>query len=209
VRESAGVYRSGDGRFEVQKSDAGWYIVDTEQANEFGQQLMHGPLPTLDAIREAIPGARGVKPLLRGATARARAGAASAESSKTAKPTGKPAPQPPPKSWIDELPSREAERVKRLIRMLEKDGLRDAEGLARRYRDQPETLATRIVEQRLRALIDEQPESDRERAQHVVRRAAEILADEGMAVGDPAPRWALVSVKADHGQPEGRIRPKL
>src|SRR3982750_3508919 len=65
VRESAGVYRSGDGRFEVQKSDVGWYIVDTEQANEFGQQLMHGPLPTLASVKAQIPGARDIKPLLR------------------------------------------------------------------------------------------------------------------------------------------------
>ena len=60
VRESAGVYRTGDGRFEVQKSDVGWYLVDTAQANEFGQQLIHGPMATLEAIRDAIPGARDI-----------------------------------------------------------------------------------------------------------------------------------------------------
>src|SRR3954452_2459131 len=158
VRESAGVYRSGDGRFEVQKSDVGWYLVDTEQANEFGQQLMHGPLPTLDAIREAMPGARDVTPLLRTRTAKTRdRGRAAAAKSATK------LPPPPPRSWIDELPSREREQVRGLIRVLEKEGLSDAEALARRFRDQPRTLATRLVEHWLRALIDEQPESDRDR----------------------------------------------
>ena len=58
VRESAGVYRTGDERFRVEKSDAGWYLIDNEQTNEFGQQLIRGPLPTLDAVvaRYRVPG---------------------------------------------------------------------------------------------------------------------------------------------------------
>jgi hypothetical protein len=66
VRERAGEYRSGDGRFGVQKGDVGWFLVDTEQLNELGQPLMHGPLKTLDDVRAAMPGARDIKPLLRG-----------------------------------------------------------------------------------------------------------------------------------------------
>jgi len=58
VRETAGVYRTGDERFRVEKSDVGWYLVDNLQANEFGQQLIHGPLPTLEAVRDQIPDAR-------------------------------------------------------------------------------------------------------------------------------------------------------
>lgn len=45
VRESAGAYKTGDGRFQVEKSDLGWYLVDTQQMTEFGQQLIHGPWP--------------------------------------------------------------------------------------------------------------------------------------------------------------------
>jgi hypothetical protein len=213
VRETAGLYRSGDGRFEVQKSDAGWYLVDTQQANEFGQQLMHGPLATLDAIRGALPGARDVTPLLRNRTAAGRkAGSRTARAAAGEAARSKVAPNqppPPPKSWLDELPDKDGEHARRLIRVLEKEGIPDAEGLVRRFRDEPRTLATRIVEQRLRALIDERPHADRESAQYLVRRAAEILADEGMAVPNPAPRWALVSLKADDAQPESRIRPKL
>src|SRR3954451_197713 len=87
VRESAGVYRTGDGRFEVQKSDVGWYLVDTQQANAVGQQLSHGPLPPLDAVRGAIPGARDIRPLLRVRPAKR---GAKIPSSKVTKP------EPPP-----------------------------------------------------------------------------------------------------------------
>ncbi len=87
VRASAGSYRTGDGRFEVQKSDVGWYIVDTAQANEFGQQLIHGPVPTLDGVRIAIPGARDIKPLLRTrAPSSAKKGAAVGKSQTKSKP---------------------------------------------------------------------------------------------------------------------------
>src|SRR4051812_50174982 len=99
VRESAGVYRSGDGRFEVQKSDVGWYLVDTEQANEFGQQLIYGPFPTLEAIRGAVAGTREIKPLLRGRAPKA----GTRKTGAVAKGSPKPPPQPPP-SWIAELP---------------------------------------------------------------------------------------------------------
>src|SRR3954453_21547278 len=112
VRESAGVYRSGDGRFEVQKSDLGWYLVDTEQANEFGQQLIHGPLPTLDAVRKAIPGARDLKPLLR---VRPTKGAMNEPAAGNRKSQRIEPPPPPPPSWIDRLPEKEASEVRRLI----------------------------------------------------------------------------------------------
>src|SRR3954451_22451700 len=172
VRESAGVYRSGDGRFEVQKSDLGWYLVDTEQANEFGQQLIHGPLPTLDAVREAIPGARDIKPLLR--VRQSKPGKGAAASSKPAKRA--PPPPTPPPTWIDQLPDKEAADVRRLIRALEKEGLADAEELVKRHRDDVTPLiATRLVERRLRALVDAQPEADRERARSLISRAVEVL----------------------------------
>ena len=64
VRQAAGNYLSGDGRFEVRQSESNWYVVDTAQANEFGQELMHGPFGSLKEATAAIPGARDVKPLL-------------------------------------------------------------------------------------------------------------------------------------------------
>src|SRR3954453_11516700 len=98
VRESAGVYRTGDGRFEVQKSDLGWFLVDTEQANEFGQQLIHGPLATLDAPGKQFPGALDIKPLLRVRPIKATG------AKESAKPKKAEPPPPAPPTWIDRLP---------------------------------------------------------------------------------------------------------
>jgi hypothetical protein len=214
VRDSGGVYHSGDGRFEVQKSDAGWYVVDTAQANEFGQQLIHGPLPTLDAVRAAIPGARDIKPLLRtrmpsatkGKPPTPSSGASKANVAPSAPP---PAPAPPP-SWIDRLSTSEAAGVRRLIKALDKEGLRDAESLVRRHHDGAAPLiATSVVEHRLRALVSEQPETERERAQQIVRRVVEILAIEGATVPQPLRRWALIEVKPDDELPRDRIKPDV
>ena len=199
VRASAGAYRSGDGRFEVTKSDVGWYLVDTQQSNEFGQQLIHGPMPTLEAVREAVPGARVIKPLLR-----VRPPAAGKRPQSTPQ-----RPAPPPRSWIDELPAKDAAAAKRLIKALEREGVDGAEGLVRHHRDDASpTVATKIVERRLRALIDEQPEAERERALHLVSQATRILADGGATVPAPAPRWALVEVTEDE-QPRRRITPRV
>lgn len=66
-RVRAGAYRSADERFEVQEGGTGWFIVDTAQADELGQQIVQGPYPTLAAVRDALPDARRttVRPLPR------------------------------------------------------------------------------------------------------------------------------------------------
>ena len=62
VREAPGSYVSGDERFEVRQSDSTWYVVDRQQTNELGQELMHGPFASMKAARAAMPGARDIKP---------------------------------------------------------------------------------------------------------------------------------------------------
>ena len=111
VRKSAGIYRTADERFEVRGGSTGWFLVDAEQANEFGQELMLGPFATLDAVRESIPSARTAKvtPIRR---------APSAPSSGTKKQK-KAEPPPPPPSWIDRLPKADATAVRRLIAALD------------------------------------------------------------------------------------------
>jgi hypothetical protein len=66
-RVRAGAYRSADERFEVAEGGTGWFVVDTTQADELGQQIVQGPYPTLAAVRDALPGARRttVRPLPR------------------------------------------------------------------------------------------------------------------------------------------------
>src|SRR5215216_3539643 len=62
VRQSAGTYTSGDGRFEVRQSDKSWFLIDSQQTDELGQPLLHGPFASMKAAREAIPDARNVEP---------------------------------------------------------------------------------------------------------------------------------------------------
>ncbi|HEY7331359.1 MAG TPA: hypothetical protein VH859_00190 [Candidatus Limnocylindria bacterium] len=57
-RAEAGLYRTGDGRFEVRSSGVGWMLLDVEVTDGFGQPLARGPYPTLDAARDALPEAR-------------------------------------------------------------------------------------------------------------------------------------------------------
>jgi hypothetical protein len=206
VRESAGVYASGDGRFKVEKSDVGWYLIDTQQANEFGQQLIHGPLATLDAVRSAIPGARAATPLLRAPRL-----AKSSARPQTKRAELPPKPPPPPQSWIDRLPDKEAAAARRLMRALEKEGLGDAEELVRRHRDDVTPLiATRVLEHRLRELVNEQPEDRRTTAENLVRRVVEILAIDGTSVTGPMPGWSLVETDSDTTPlPRNRLRPSI
>lgn len=207
VRESAGTYRTGDGRFEIQKSDQGWFLLDSEQTNEFGQQLIHGPLPTLDAIKAAIPGSRDLKPLLRVRSAPQTKEKAVATSK--VGPAPKAVPPAPPPSWIDKLSERDARDVRQLIRALEKEGLGDAELVVRRGRGAATpVIATQVVEHRLRALADQQPEADRERAHKLIRQVAKILAEDGTSNARPTPRWALVELADDDPPAAARMRPR-
>lgn len=185
VRQAAGTYRTADDRFEVRGGSAsGWFLVDTEQANDFGQELILGPFGTLDAVREAIPSARSSKvtPIRR------------APSGRAAKSKAKEEPPPPPKSWIDRLPKDEAESVRRLLAALEKAGVGDAEALVRRDREGiGPAVAIRLIERRLETIVSELPEKARAGARELVRRAAEVLTVEGRADGQ-LPGWTLVEV---------------
>jgi hypothetical protein len=202
IRQKAGSYRTEDGRFEVEQADVGWFVVDTEQTNELGLPLTQGPLPTLKAVAEALPAARKVKPMPRAPTAAAGA----KPSGRTARARPKPEPPPPPKSWIDALPEKDARDVRALIRALEREGIGDAEGLARRDREGlgPE-VATRLIERRLEALVEDLPDDARKPARQFIRRVAEVLSAEGSAANRPLPGWALVEVAGGDEPPNRRI----
>ncbi|HEY8169531.1 MAG TPA: GNAT family N-acetyltransferase [Candidatus Limnocylindria bacterium] len=94
VRRSAGTYRSGDERFEVRQSGLGWYLVDSTQADELGQELVLGPFPTLAAVRDAIPAAR--RTTVR-SLPRPRKPSSKARAKADAPPEPKPKPEPEPK----------------------------------------------------------------------------------------------------------------
>ena len=190
VRHAAGTYRSGDDRFEVRQADVGWFLVDSTQSNEFGQELIHGPFATLKAVREAIPGARGTttRPIPKPARPKAKA----------------EKPKPPPPTWIDELPAAERRSVRRLIAALEGEGIADAEALVRRDRDGLlPAIATRRIERRLAAAVEELPETERGAATKLVRRIAEILSAEGTP-NAALPGWTLVEIGLGEQPPRQR-----
>ena len=189
-RQTAGEYRTGDERFAVRQADLGWFVVDLERTNDFGQELIHGPYATLKAAKAAIPGARSAEAPKAPRPKRAKSGA------KAAAP-----PPPEPKSWIDELKPAEAREVRRLIAALEREGITDAEDLVRRDRDGLlPAIATRLIERRLEAIADDASDDPRT----LLRRAADVLSADGSTSRDPLPGWVLVEVPAGDDAPTHR-----
>ena len=186
IRQVAGSYRTADDRFEAREANGGWFLVDTAHTNEFGQELIQGPMSTLKAVRKAIPAARDAKPMpIRPKKSRS-------------KPTKKEPPPPPPPTWIDKLIPAERRDVKRLITELEAEGITDAEALVRRDRDglMP-VVATALIERRLAALVDESPE--------IVRHVTEILSSDGTRARGVLPGWSLVEIGPEPAPPNRRI----
>jgi hypothetical protein len=208
VRAGAGAYTSGDGSFGVQKSDQRWFLVDNEQSNEFGQQLIHGPFATLDDVRAAIPGARDIKPLLR--VPRRPPGT---EKSGSRNARAKAASNKPPTamSWIDRLPAQEATEVRRLVAALEAEGISNAESVIKRDRDSEgyALVAEELIARRLAKLVTATSSAARDGLRGAVRQMAEIVADEGGATARPLPRWELVETPRDPGQRPRKIRIRL
>jgi ribosomal protein S18 acetylase RimI-like enzyme len=107
-RESAGHYRTRDGRFEVEQNSGRWLVLDTEQTDELGLPLVRGPFTSLDESRDAIKTARtGPAPRstipkrAKGTAARASrkrgAGADASPGSESETPAEvEPEPEPPP-----------------------------------------------------------------------------------------------------------------
>lgn len=186
VRQSAGSYRTADDRFEARQAAQGWFLVDSEQSNEFGQELMHGPFGTLKALRDAIPGSRTAKTVTLPKPAKAAKGAAKEEPKK-----------PKPQSWIDKLPPAEGRAVRKTMAALEREGITDAELLVRRDRDGLlPAVAVRRIERRLAEAADGASPKERK----LIQRVAEILSAEGRAT-DALPGWTLVEVAPGQDPP--------
>jgi hypothetical protein len=114
-----------------------------------------------------------------------------------------------PQSWIDKLPDAERRNVRAFIRALEGEGIKEAEDLVRRHRDDTTpTIATRLVENRLKQLLDALPEDQRAAARNVAGQVVEILASGGSSVARPAPRWALVEILPEDDGARRRINPR-
>ncbi len=196
VRQTAGTYRTEDERFEVRQADVGWFLVDSEQTNEFGQELIHGPYPTLKAVRDAVPGARGRK-VVPFPTPKADTKAKGRTKDK------KKEPPPPPPSWIDRLPTAEGRGVRKLIAALEAEGIAGAEDLVKRDRDGLlPAVAIRRIDRALAAIVEEAAPKDRATTKAVVRRVAEAIGGGGGS--RDLPGWTLVELRPDDDPPPHR-----
>jgi hypothetical protein len=200
VRRQAGTYRTADDRFEVRQAALGWFLIDSAVTDQLGQELTRGPFPTLAAVGEQLPEARRTT-----MKAIPRPRASSAPRRAPARAKARPAPPPKP-TWIERLPKTEAAQARRLIRGLELEEIPDAEALVRGARRSGDPLvATRILERRLEALIDDLPAAERAGASQLVRRVAELISADGTKLFDPLPGWALVEVEAGAKLPPRRI----
>ena len=178
VRQTAGSYRTADDRFEARQAAQGWFLIDTEQSNEFGQELIHGPFGTMTELREAIPGSRTAKTI------------AMPKAPKPSKGAVKEEPKPKPPTWIEKLPPAEGRAVRKTIAALERDGITDAELLVRRDRDGLlPAVAIRRIERRLAEAGDGASPKERK----LIQQVAEILSADGRAT-DALPGWTLVEV---------------
>jgi hypothetical protein len=196
TRETPGTYRTADKRFEVRQTGVGWYLVDLERANELGQELLHGPFPTLKEARDEIPDARKVVQL---AGPKPRVAAGRVEKKAAAAP----------KTWIDRLPAGEQSDVRRLIAAVERAGVPDAEEVVKSARSSTEpVIAAALVEQKLKELIDEADPEERRSRRDLVRRVLAIIADEGELTRAPLPGWELVETGGDREKPR-RLRPSV
>ncbi len=190
MRQQAGMYRTADDRFEVREADVGWFLVDTDQSNEFGQGLIRGPFATLKAVRDALPDARAAQP-----AARRRPTPRKPTGTNTKKPPKPSKLSKPQRSWIDELAKGEAAEVRKLIAALDGEGITDAEALVRRDREGLlPAVAARLIATRLEALVSDLPGSWRDALRDFVQRVANVLAVQGTTVRAPLPGWVLVEV---------------
>lgn len=189
VRQAAGSYRTADERFEVRQADQGWYLVDSHQTDDLGQELVRGPFATLTAVRAAIPPARSDKvvPLPRRV-------APSPRQPKRA------APAPAPPSWLDRLAPRERKAAERAIDALAAAGVDDAEALVRRDREGLlPAVATALIEARLAPLLAGATDRD------LLRRVVELLVSDGHPAAESLPGWMLVEIGPEPAPPNRRI----
>lgn len=191
VRQTDGGYATPDARFVVEQANGSWFLADHETADDFGQPRVAGPFATLKQVKDAIPRVRsGPTPMRKPV--------------KQAKPTSpaKAAKRAKPETWLDRLAPDERRRAEKMIRILTKEGIDDADALASAQfagGAAGRGLAKRILLARLdRALADADDD-----ARAAATDAVAVLSGSGR-IGAGLPGWALVETDAD-GTPTDRL----
>ncbi len=172
VRETAGRYRTADGRFTVEgEGGSTWYLADAEQTNELGLPILRGPFATLAQARTAIAEARAsgaateprstraaapkrertATPKAERAAAKPKAERAAAKPRAATSAASSPAePQTPP--WLARLEPDARRDAERLVRELTELGLEDAARVVRRDLESEQPfVAETLLAGRLRA----------------------------------------------------------
>ena len=142
-RLGGGRWQTRDARFTVEPQSGTWVLVDAEQTDDLGLPLVRGPYRSLTEAKAAVEAARGAErpelPLAgrvkQGATPRSATPAAKATRAPKTGTTVRKAPQAPEQPaeprWIADLVPRDRGRARRLIDLLDKAGVRDAENVVR------------------------------------------------------------------------------
>jgi aminoglycoside 3-N-acetyltransferase I len=167
-RESAGHYRTRDGRFTVEQNSGRWLVLDTEQTDELGLPLVRGPFASLDESRDAIRAARagpaptstlpkrakggpGRQAASRRGSAREAKGRTEADAEAEVEPEAEPAPPPQPPLVIRRLEPGDGRILRRLSE--EADAF-EAAGKGRRPRAAPHAPLDTIPARRFLAQPD-------------------------------------------------------
>ena len=191
-RAEAGVYQSSDDRFSIQsEGPSRWFITDEQQQDELGLARTVGPFDTLDAAKAAAEALRDEAPAASPLAERIAKVEKPARAARAAKRTDEaPSPKPPPpRTWLDKLEDddRDAARTaRRLIAVLEDEGIEDADALVRRdiTGKQPVVAARLLAHEILDAVGSAtKPES-------VVNAVVEALGSSKVRRGLPG--WELV-----------------
>jgi len=201
-RASAGDYVTADGRFTVRSDGGRWFLVDAEQTDELGLELVRGPYPSRRDAEAAIGDARRQK-VVPIAKTRPKPAVGKPGARASARPAARPRPKH--ETWLDRLPSAESAHIRALIRALEREGISDAERLVQRDREGlAPAVVQRLIEIELAALVAESPPQRRGAAAKLVRRAAAIVAGQGTR-GRGLPGWRVVEVGPQPEPPNRRV----
>jgi hypothetical protein len=162
-RLGGGRWQTRDSRFTIEPESGTWVIVDAEQTDELGLPLVRGPFASLTAAKEAIEDAResrAAESPLAERLAQAKT-APTARDDRKPKAEREPPPPPPEPKWLRDLPAKTRREADALIARLERDGVEDAERVARaEIADDEPALARLALERRLaEAAAEDDPRS--------------------------------------------------
>ena len=222
-RAEAGRYRSADGRFTLESGGGTWFVTDEETQDELGLARTTGPFATLGAAKAAAEAAR-ERPVKASPLA-VRIAEAAAGRVPAVRPEGgppkrapeqalkiglqpdpsllrEPEPAVPRPTWLDELETIDrdaAVRARRLITVLEREGIVDAEALVRRdLLGGTPAVATRLLARAVLAAIADLRNPS---AAAVAEAVAEALASSPKRGGLPG--WQLAERDGPTGERRG------